>query len=74
MNYTKRLIMPRITKPVGYRVDIIESERGWGSKIDETIYFDNEAEARKYCEDFNAKNTETVVPDWYMRAEYCGPI
>ena len=66
--------MPRITKPVGYRVDLVEYERGWGSKIDETLYFDNEAEARKYCEDFNAKNTETVVPDWYMRAEYGGPI
>jgi hypothetical protein len=66
--------MPRITKPVVYRVDIIESERGWGQKVDETIYFDNEAEARKYCEDFNARNTEVVAPDWYMRAEYCGPI
>jgi hypothetical protein len=66
--------MPRITKPVGYRVDIIESERGWGQKVDETIYFDNEVEARKYCEDFNAKNTAKEVPDWYMRAEYCGPI
>jgi hypothetical protein len=64
--------MPRITKPVGYRVDLIESERGWGQKIDETIYFDNEAEARKYCEDFNARNTEAVAPDWYMRADYRG--
>jgi hypothetical protein len=52
----------------------MEYERGWGQKVDETIYFDNEAEARKYCEDFNARNTEAVAPDWYMRAEYCGPI
>jgi hypothetical protein len=66
--------MPRITKPVGYRVDLIEYERGWGSKIDETIYFDNELEARKYCEDFNAKNTATTVPDWYMIADYRGSI
>jgi len=66
--------MPRITKPVGYRVDLIEYERGWGSKIDETIYFDNEEEARKYCEDFNAKNTATTVPDWYMIADYRGSI
>ena len=66
--------MPRITKPVGYRVDLIEYERGWGSKIDETLYFDNEQEARKYCEDFNAKNTATVVPDWYMIADYRGSV
>jgi len=66
--------MARITKPVGYRVDLIEYERGWGSKLDETVYFDNEAEARKYAEDFNAKNTDTVVPDWYMIAEYRGSV
>lgn len=66
--------MARITKPVGYRVDLIEYERGWGSKIDETFYFDNEAEARKYCEDFNAKNTEKTVPDWYMIADYRGLV
>ena len=66
--------MPRITRPVGYRVDLIEYERGWGSKIDETIYFDNEEEARQYCKDFNAKNTETTVPDWYMIADYRGAV
>jgi hypothetical protein len=66
--------MPRIEHPTAYRVDLIEYERGWGSKIDETIYFDNESEARKYCEDFNAKNTETVVPDWYMIADYRGKV
>ncbi len=64
--------MARIDRPVSYRVDIIEYERGWGSKIDETIYFDNEAEARIYCKDFNAKNTAKVVPDWYMIADYRG--
>lgn len=65
--------MARINKPAdAFRVDIIESERGWGSKIDETIYFDNEAD-REYARAYNAKyNTSTVVPDWYMRAEYVG--
>lgn len=68
--------MPRIDKPKdAYRVDIIESERGWGSKVDETIYFDNEAEARQYATDYNLKyNTAKVVPDWYMRAEYAGKV
>jgi hypothetical protein len=66
--------MPRITKPVAHRVDLIEYERGWGSKVDEVIYFDNKEEAIKYCEDFNAKNTAKEVPDWYMIAEYRGLI
>jgi hypothetical protein len=64
--------MARIEKPTAYRVDIIESERGWGSKVDETLYFDNEAEALEYCRNFNARNTAAVAPDWYMRADYCG--
>ena len=45
--------MPVIQKSKGaYSVDIIESECGWGSKLDETIYFDNEAEA---------KNTSRII-------------
>jgi hypothetical protein len=66
--------MARIDCPVGYRVDLIEYERGWGSKVDETIYFDNETEAREYVSTFNAKNTEKEVPDWYMIADYRGKI
>lgn len=54
-------------KPV-WKVDIIESERGWGQKIDETVYFDNEPEAVKFQQDYNARNTAKVVPDWYMYA------
>jgi len=66
--------MPRVELKTAYRVDLVEYERGWGSKIDETIYFDNEVEARKFAEDFNAKNTEKVVPDWYMIADYRGKV
>lgn len=72
--------MPVIQKSKGaYSVDIIESERGWGSKLDETIYFDNEAEAKKYVEDYNAKynpppKSGEMAPDWYMIAVYKGRI
>ena len=67
--------MAEIKIPRAYRVDIIESERGWGQKIDETKYFDNEAEAREWARAYNAKyNTATQVPDWYMRAEYVGRV
>lgn len=67
--------MPRVQMPTAYRVDIIESERGWGQKVDESIYFDNADEARKYVVDYNLKyNTSDEVPDWYMVAQYVGKV
>jgi hypothetical protein len=51
------------------KVYIIESERGWGSKIDEVREFETLELAQSFCDDFNSQNTETTVPDWYMRAE-----
>ena len=58
-----------------YRVDIVEYERGWGSKIDESLYFDTEDEAKKYADDYNKEyNSEPNVPDWYMIAQYYGRI
>ena len=52
-----------------FRVDIIESERGWGRKIDEVKYFDTSAEAKAFEARYNACNTEPTAPDWYMQAE-----
>lgn len=68
--------MAIVQKPQAtFKVNIIESERGWGSKIDETIYFDNEAEARLYVKTYNDKhNNKDYVPDWYMVAEYAGEV
>jgi hypothetical protein len=66
--------MARINKPIAYRVDVIERERGWGSKIDDTLYFDNETEAKEYCRQFNARNTAHTAPEWYMVAEYRGMV
>ena len=57
-----------------YQVNIMEYERGWGSKLDEKKFFDNEAEARAFCAQYNAKNSETRVPDWYMVADYRGKV
>ena len=51
-----------------WRVDIIESERGWGQKVEDTKFFDNETEAKKFVNDFNNENTKTKTPDWYMYA------
>ena len=60
--------------PKIYEVVLIEYERGWGSRIDDRIYFDNIVEAKEYVERFNARNTEKIVPDWYMIAEFRGVV
>ena len=66
--------MAQIQRPIAYQVDLVEHDRFLGSKIDETLYFDNEDQARFYAETFNARNTEKTVPDWYMVAEYRGLV
>ena len=58
-----------------FKVVLTEYERGWGQKHWDTIYFDNEAEARKWALDYNLKhNNENSAPDWYVRADYMGPV
>lgn len=52
-----------------YRVEFWESERGWGRRLDYTKDYDSYEEAKKAQDDFNSRNTEDVVPDWYMFAE-----
>lgn len=51
-----------------FAVDLYESERGWGAKIDDTIYFNTIEAADAYRAHFNKDNNEEVVPDWYMVA------
>jgi len=50
------------------KVLIIESERGWGQKVDEVKEFDTEAEADTFIADYNKENNKDKVPDWYMYA------
>ena len=50
------------------KVYIIESERGWGQRVDETREFDTKELAIAFCEDYNKDNTLNVTPDWYMKA------
>lgn len=67
--------MAEIKLPTAYRVDIIESERGWGSKIDEQKYFETEQEAREFAINYNTThNTAESAPDWYMYASYYGKV
>ena len=51
-----------------WKVTIIESERGWGQRVDSIETFDTYEEAKKYQINFNKQNTGLVTPDWYMVA------
>lgn len=66
--------MPEVKVQNLYKVEIIESERGWGQKVDDVKYFDNEKEAKEFVKQYNSTNTKTTVPDWYMYASYIGQV
>ena len=58
-----------------FKVVLTEYERGWGQRHWDTLYFDNEVEAQRYAIDYNKKhNNLDYAPDWYVRAEYVGPV
>jgi hypothetical protein len=58
-----------------HKVEIIESERGWGSKVDEVKYFDTKESAEAFIAEYNKdEDLSGEVPDWYMIARYCGRI
>jgi hypothetical protein len=65
--------MPEIKLTAAYKVIIIESERGWGTKVDEVKYFDSEGDAIRFVNDYN-KDLPAHVPDWYMMARYEGQV
>lgn len=52
-----------------YTAVIVESERGWGQKIDEIKEFPSAEERDKFIAEFNSYNASSTVPDWYMVAE-----
>lgn len=53
----------------GFKVVIIESERGWGQRVEDILYFMSVEKADAYVRVYNSPNNATVVPDWYMYAE-----
>lgn len=59
------------------RVLIIESERGWGRKVDSVKEFTSRKQAEAFVEKYNKPNVDNwnkthEVPDWYMQAEIEG--
>ena len=54
---------------VAFRVAVIESERGWGRKVDDFMVCLTVDDAKAFTNEFNSKNTSQTAPDWYMQAE-----
>lgn len=54
------------------KVFIIESERGWGSRVDEVREFDTHQAASDFATEYNSFNTAEEVPAWYMYAQVEG--
>lgn len=56
-----------------YAVDWLESERGWGSKIDDTTYYKTKEEADKVCADWlveeRKRNPSGRAPDYYYQPQ-----
>ena len=51
------------------KVAIIESEAGWGQRIDEIKIFKNKGLAVSWANRYNKKyNNKKEVPSWYMFA------
>lgn len=53
---------------IGIKIPVIESERGWGSKVDDYMVCKSVEDALDFMKEFNSKNNENTTPDWYM---YC---
>lgn len=53
---------------IKFTVEIIESERGWGQRIEGVEEFDTQQQADSYIKEYNKDNTGPV-PDtyWYAR-------
>lgn len=49
-----------------FKIAVLESERGWGSKIDDWMVCETREDCYRFREEFNSENTSETVPDWYM--------
>lgn len=61
-----------MTKPT--KVQIIESEAGWGQKVDEVKEFPTYEEAVAFVKGYNNRHNPpgNVTPSWYMYARVEG--
>jgi hypothetical protein len=54
---------------IAIKVPVIESEAGWGSRIDDYMVCLSVEDADNFIKEFNSKNNKADTPDWYMYAE-----
>jgi len=56
------------------KVQIIESEAGWGQRVDEVKTFPTREAAEKWAREYNRKHNppKDTTPDWYMYARVEG--
>lgn len=54
---------------IRYRVTMWEMERGWGQRHFMDKDFETQEEAERYQLETNAKNTDVMVPSWYILAD-----
>ena len=56
------------------KVYIIESERGWGQRVDEIKEFESHAAAETFVRNYNREHCppKSHTPDWYMFARIEG--
>lgn len=54
---------------IAIKIPVIESERGWGNRIDDYMITLSVEDAELFKSEFNSVNTADSTPDWYMRAE-----
>lgn len=51
------------------KVLMIESEYGWGQRIDEVLEFPTHREADEFAASYNQKhNNQSEAPNWYIKA------
>lgn len=51
------------------KIAVIESEAGWGRKVDDWMVCLSIEDAKAFGKEYNSRNNLSVVPDWYMQVE-----
>ena len=52
-----------------FKIAVIESEAGWGRKIDNYMVCLSLEDIESFRTEFNSKNDSDSTPDWYMQVE-----
>lgn len=51
------------------KIAVIESEAGWGRKIEDWMVCLSANDAKSFEKEFNSENKSSSAPDWYMQVE-----